>query len=202
MRSTLRDLRALAPRLAFWVWAPVTLILGAFLMAGHLLTLPKPAPTDPRLTAGMTASRIPGSEGKWMAMHVLYAQCRCSQKVFAHLLERRAASSAFEKIVLVDGDDELRRQAEGHGFAFESLTSAELAERYHLEAAPVMVVSDPSNVVRYLGGYTDRKQGVVIRDQSILRDLQGGKSVAALPLFGCAVSAELKASLDPLKLKN
>jgi len=52
-----------------------------------------------------------------------------------------------------------------------------------------------------LGGYTERKQGFDIQDVSIVERLRNEKSVAELPLFGCAVSRSLQALLDPLGIK-
>ncbi len=88
------------------------------------------------------------------------------------------------------------------GFDLETLSTEELARRYGVEAAPLLVVSDPRGTVRYVGGYTDHKQSVVIRDHEILSALRGGGGVAALPVFGCAVSKELGQRVDPLGLRR
>ena len=56
----------------------------------------------------------------------------------------------------------------------------------------------PDGTVRYVGGYTDRKQGLDAKDLAIVADTRAGQDVAPLPIFGCAVSARLRAALNPL----
>ena len=65
-----------------------------------------------------------------------------------------------------------------------------------------MLVSDPANVVRYVGGYTAEKQSAFILDQRILGELAAGGTPKALPMFGCAVSEKLRGSVDPLGLRQ
>ena len=78
----------------------------------------------------------------------------------------------------------------------------ELAARYGLEAAPVFVVADPEGELRYVGGYTTRKQGLDNRDLAIITELRAGHDQRELPLFGCAVSRSLQQLLDPLGLRG
>ncbi len=83
----------------------------------------------------------------------------------------------------------------------EITTEQKLAELYEIDAAPLLVAIDPEGRVRYAGGYTDRKQGPDVRDRQILDALQRGDVVQPLPLYGCAVSKQLRRTLDPLGLK-
>jgi hypothetical protein len=192
------------------LWFPTVLVVCAYLLGGHVLTLPAPANDSVRLTSAFAAMRSPPAEERWMALHVLYKGCRCSTRVLEHLLARGAEVGTKEQIVLVrTGDDSgeaddaaLGTRIRAAGFDLETLSTEELARRYGVEAAPLLVVSDPRGTVRYVGGYTDHKQSVVIRDHEILSALRGGGGVAALPVFGCAVSKELGQRVDPLGLRR
>jgi hypothetical protein len=65
----------------------------------------------------------------------------------------------------------------------------------------MFAVMDPSGGLRYLGGYTERKQGLMIEDVTIVERLRSERPVVELPLFGCAVSRSLQAMLDPLGIR-
>jgi hypothetical protein len=188
--------------LAFWLWIPAVLVPGSYLMARHLLTLPAPSYADAGLTRAIAGLRAPGEEGKWLAMHVMYAGCGCSRRVLANLLLRPSRVDVAERIVFVgEIDAEAERNARALGYRFDSITREELAAKYHVEAAPLLVVADPAGRVRYVGGYTDRKQSPAIRDAELLSQLVRGAKVAPLPVFGCAVSDKLQATVNPLGIR-
>jgi hypothetical protein len=189
------------------LWGVGLLVVGAFLMAGHLLSLPVPSATDRRLHATLAAE--PTTGGRWTAHHVLYRSCGCSDRVLSHLLERKARGDLVETVVYVhdggpaDSNDLGAKRAELQraGFGFEPLTPDELEQRYRMESAPSLLVADASGTVRYAGGYTDRSGGTEISDVAIIERLKSGADVKALPVFGCAVSGRLQQALDPLGLK-
>jgi hypothetical protein len=99
---------------------------------------------------------------------------------------------------LVGDDDATLRKLEAHRFRVIKVGVDEL-EAYHIAAAPLLVVLGPDGSVRYSGGYTEQKQGPAIRDLEILaaaaRDERPSHS--PLPVFGCAVAADLRRRLDP-----
>lgn len=180
-------------------------------MAGHLVSLPAPSLSD-----GMTIERLestlaarPGADrGRWSATHVLYQSCGCSGRVLAHLLDRRALPELFETVVYVRDDGPpgpslaaTQKQIEGAGFRFEPVTPRVLGERYQIESAPLLVIADPQDRVRYAAGYTDRIGAKEIKDLAILDGVRDGRTVAALPVFGCAVSRRVQEAIDPLGLK-
>lgn len=196
--------RALGRRLArvlFWSWAPLALLIGASLMVGHWYTLPRPRTEDSSVARALASLRRADERNAWLATHVLYSECRCSVRILTHLFARRPMSGVAEKILLVGENGEYVARGRAAGFEVTVVDPNELAERFHIQAVPLLVVQDPANAVRYLGGYTDRKQGPDIRDTSIIRDLVTGGSSRELPLFGCAVSQKLQALLDPLGLE-
>lgn len=73
----------------------------------------------------------------------------------------------------------------------QALTASGLAQ-VGISAAPLLIVLDPQDRVRYEGGYSDRKQGPQIGDLEILASAYRGQAVAAHPLFGPAISEQPK----------
>jgi hypothetical protein len=190
-----------AGKALFWIWAPLLLCVVASLMVSHWATLPKPARADRVVASALAQLRQTGDSGKWQAVHVLYSECRCSRRILRHLFERGPVSGVAETIVLVGSSTEYAEGAKRSGYRLVVVTPAELAEKYGFESAPLLAVGDPAGNVRYLGGFTDRKQGLEIRDLAIIQALQREEKTAELPLFGCAVSQSLQKLLDPLNLK-
>ncbi|HMC93192.1 MAG TPA: hypothetical protein VKO16_00325 [Polyangia bacterium] len=195
-------------RAALGLWGVGILVVGASLMAGHLVSLPAPKVTDNRLRSSLRAG--PGVvQGRWSAHHVLYQSCGCSQRVLAHLLERQARPDLVETVVYVRDPsssdlterDAVSAQARLAGFGFEASTPAELESRYAVESAPFLLVGDGSGGVRYAGGYTDRSGSKQIEDIAIIDGLRAGRKMATLPVFGCAVSSRVQEAIDPLGLK-
>ncbi|MED5371006.1 MAG: hypothetical protein VX899_08345 [Myxococcota bacterium] len=188
-------------RLVLGVWAPMIAIICAYQLGSHLLTLPVPEVNDPDVQRALAQTRHLDETGEWMLVHVLYTDCNCSVRVARYLVEEPRPEGLVEKLVLVGEDPELAAKAQAAGFELYQTDEAGLGTQWHMEAAPVLAVVDPANQVQYLGGYTDRKQGAAIRDLEILGDLQSTRPVAALPLFGCAVSQTLQRAVDPLGLR-
>lgn len=197
-----------AARAVLITWALALLCGGSYLLAPHLLTLPIPTAADPRLGALVlpgAPAEVPAAHRGLQAVHILYSACKCSQQVLEHLLARGARPELWsERILLVglrevpDGGAALRARAAARGFRVDEVTAGELRSRYHIEAAPLLLVAEGGGRIHYLGGYSDRKRGPVIRDLEIAAALTRGASPRALPVFGCAVSASLQATLDPL----
>lgn len=184
-------------------WALLCVICGASLMSEHLLTLPAPVFGDAQLRDAVAASRGAGQRG-WLVLHVVSEDCGCSQRVLRHLVTSRRPAGVAERVVLVTDHPAAPGHGDlaGHGLELDAVSPDELIARYRIEAAPLMVVLDPSNTVRYVGGYTPRKQAADIRDVAIVEAVRRGDRVEALPAFGCAVGAALKSEVDPLGLRN
>jgi hypothetical protein len=195
-------LRVWAAPAAFWLWAPTLLVIVAMLMVGHWYSLPKPTREDRALEQAVHALRAPGARGDWTVVHALYSKCRCSQRILTHLFNRRPLAGTTEVILLVGSHAEYERRARESGFRLDVISPEELLKKYHFEAAPLFAVSDSNGRLRYVGGYTDRKQGLAVRDVEIIHALQANGSPRELPLFGCAVSRSLQALMDPLGIKN
>ena len=193
-------------RVLLAVWGVSALVGSAYLLGSHLAALPTPSVVDARLAGQMQAfaAEHPAARDALM-MHVLYTSCRCSQRVAEHLLARGPHEGDRELVLVVDAEAEpvaeaatgLQTQLVAAGFEVRTLDSAALHDQYGIEAAPLLVVADPAGHVRYVGGYGDRKQTPVLRDVEIGDRVARGETVSPLPLFGCAVSASLRSSVDP-----
>ena len=182
------------------LWGAVALVASAYLLGSHLVPLPAPTAIDARLSAAVAAYAGTGAPAHdAVMMHVLYTGCKCSQNVAEHLLARGPKAGDRELVIVVGdaAEGDVARLAAA-GFDTRSIDPETLHETYGIEAAPLLVVADPSGHVRYVGGYGDRKQSPVLRDVEIAARIARGDAVDPLPLFGCAVSASLRSSVDPL----
>jgi hypothetical protein len=193
-----------ALRIAFIAWVALCVVGGGYLLAGHLLTLPTPELTDLGPQRSAVAQRRSSQQGQWLAVHILDQDCKCSQRVLDHLLTEPRPDGVVERIVLIASEVDADRinAIHGHGFDLDIVTPDELAERYRVQAAPLLIVIDPADAVRYVGGYTPRKQAADVRDVELVAALRRGEPVEPLPTFGCAVGRSLRAKIDPLGIRN
>lgn len=181
-------------------WLALVLVAGSYLLGAHLLTLPEPDVEDARFQQAVAA--VPPGDTGWHVVHFLFASCPCSRGVFDHLTEEPRPAGVHERLVLIDDPSgDWAADAREAGFEVESISADELAERYGVEAAPLMVVVDPDGVPQFVGGYTDRKRGPVYHDVDVIEALLAGSAPNDLPLFGCAVSRQLRQTVDPLALR-
>jgi hypothetical protein len=194
-----RALKRCAGPIGLAGWFVVMVLVGTTLLARHAVALPRPA-ADDALTRSMATVRTSEDTGTWMAVHVLYAECRCSQRIAEHLLATERPAGVREHVLLVGTDADLEGRFAAHGFVVTKTDATELAAKFHVEAVPLLVVIAPDGTVRYAGGYTASKQGPDPSDLRILSEVRGGQSVAALPVFGCAVARDLQSTLNPLGL--
>ncbi len=181
------------------IWFVAMLAIGATLLGRHLIALPRPV-KDAALAQAMETMRGPDDAGLWMAVHVLYAECQCSQRIAEHLLASRRPREVAERVLLIGHDPHHAARSAAAGLMVVRTDETEAAVRYHVAAAPVFVVVAPDGAVRNVGGSTERKQGPDPRDVEILAETRADREVAPLPIFGCAVSARLRADINPLGL--
>jgi len=167
------------------LWAAACVVVGTYLLASHLLTLPAPAPTDPVLHREIATHRGTHQLDRWLVLHVVYDECVCSQRVLDHLLADSRPPGISERVVLVT-DHRERRAAwiaaiPTHGFELDVVTPQQLVADYHIQAAPLLVIVDPHDTVRYVGGYTPRKQASDVHDLAVIAAVQRGATVEPLP---------------------
>jgi len=188
-------------KVGFALWATLLMVVVGTLMVGHWYTLPKPDKGDAVLASALSELRGPEQATAWMGVHVLYTECRCSQRVFDHLFSSKRIDALSEKILLVGADASIESRAIRSGFDVTVLTPAQLREQFALQSAPLLLVVNPAGEIVYSGGYTTRKQGPDIRDIAIITSLMQDNAAQELPLYGCGTSAELQSMLDPLGIK-
>ncbi|HZU84843.1 MAG TPA: hypothetical protein VE987_18055 [Polyangiaceae bacterium] len=193
MRASRRSVRDRFGAVALAVWFASMLLVGAGLLARHVVALPVPA--SDRLAASVDVLRSSASRGRWLAVHVLYAECRCSQRVADHLLSTARPTDWSEMVLWVGSPPPAA--ALDQRFDVRRIEAIDLA-RYGIESAPMLVAVDPGGRVRYAGGYSERKQGPVDDDLRILDAARRTALVASLPVFGCAVSDRLRRELRAL----
>jgi hypothetical protein len=174
---------------------------GAYLLGGHTAALPTSVEGERAVERAVAGERWPAETGRWLVLHVVYGRCGCSGRVLDALVARGPTAGVRERVVLVDGEPGDRARALAAGFAVTRVTPEALVARYRLESAPLFVVADPAGRLRYLGGYTERKRGPVLRDVAVVRALRRGDAVEALPVLGCAVSRRLRDLTDPLGVR-
>jgi hypothetical protein len=194
-----RQLQGRIGRIVLSAWFVAMLAVGTTLLARHAVALPRPI-EDASFAQAMASMRSPAESGRWMAVHVLYAECQCSQRIADHLVASDRPSGVAEHVLLVGRSTGLEGRLTARGFPVTLTNAAELSGRYHVASVPLFVVVAPDDTVRYAGGYTTRKQGPDPRDLDILADVRADRFFARLPVFGCAVSARLQATLNPLGL--
>lgn len=196
------NLAAWRPRLTVTglaLWALVVTLVCASLLARHLLPLPAPSRTT--LAPGLAALRGPEESGRPVVFHVLYAACKCSRRIALDLAGSEPTRGAREHALLVDDDaGELRALLDGHGLVLHDVRAPELAARFGVESAPLLIVASADGAVRYAGGYTDRKQALAVRGRQIINDALAGRATTELPVFGCAVSERMQRERNPLSL--
>ena len=178
------------------LWAPGSVVLVAAMMMSHLLALPTP------LSRAVETALVRQGEprGTWLAFHVLYADCPCSQRVALSLEARGARADFDERVLLVGHDPALLAALSAKRFHVDSITPDELKERFGIEAAPAFFAVAADGSVPYVGGYSGYQEGPA-EDTRILSLVRHGLRPEPLPLFGCAVSRELQVKADPLGLK-
>jgi hypothetical protein len=133
---------------------------------------------------------------------VLYTGCRCSERILAHLLSTQRPAGVAEKILFVGEGNLDTARVRAKGFGVERVTRDELGRRFHVSGVPLLALVGTDGALDYAGGYTDSKQGPVIRDLELIETARTGRIENVLPLFGCAVSRKLEKVLDPFGLKD
>ncbi len=189
------------------LWGALCVVCGAYLLASHLLTLPAPAANDPVLHQAIAGNRRADQRDRWLVLHVVAESCRCSRRVLDHLLASDRPPGVVERVVFVTehqaaATTEWDAAIRARGFDLDMVAPDELVARYHVEAAPLLVIVDPDDKVRYVGGYTPRKQASDVRDLAVIAAVRRGATVEPLPAFGCAIGRALSTTLDPLGIRT
>lgn len=175
--------------LSAWALAVTAAVLPLF--ASHLVVF-KPGGTA-------SAAIVPGS---WSMTHVLAQACACSQTVVPYLL-KRGPVDAHEKVLFFGRQFPREAELRARGFEVEVRDPA-TRDRSEITAVPFLMISNPAGVVVYAGGYSDHRVSVTttLQDVALLEQLRVHADSAALPVIGCAVSAQDQARIDPFGIKR
>ena len=176
----------------------MTIVMSS-LMARHLVALPAPEST-PTLISSLGALRQDPAP-RWMLVHVIYGPCPCSGRIVDHLLARRAQPGVAEHVLLTQDEGRFGSRLSQRGFIVHLLTPDELDDRFKISSSPLLLILDPTDQPRYIGGYTAQKQGPAPQDLLLLASAQAGQGLPSLPILGCAVSARLRSLLNPMNLR-
>ena len=185
------SLRNIFARTAVAAWFVVLTTLCAGLLARHAIALPSPEPTA---ALGKRLSGFVSGDRTFLAVHVLSSDCKCSLRIARHLTESQRPSG-WREVVLWVGDEAPATELVAR-FETRRIRASELAE-LGIEAVPMLIAVDPNGDVRYVGGYTDRKQGPVFRDLDVLT-MARVIALSPMPVYGCATSERLQRQLARL----
>lgn len=206
-------------RATLLVWAAAALPASIAALAVHMTPLTPPRADSARALAAWTeiaaGNQRPSSAAGWRALHVLSSGCACSVRVADRLIARGAGGglpaedAAAEAVLLLRKESgalepELNQklaQLRAAGFLVATWPLAEAERRLHISAVPVLLVLDAADTLRYAGGYTRTPGSQRILDGELLAQAHGGRVPAALPVFGCAITAKEQRAVDPLGLK-
>jgi hypothetical protein len=177
------------------VWLALALLGIASLGVSHTAPMPKPTPEE-HLTRALLALRDRPSMP--FLVHVIYARCSCTERLFKHLVDRKALPGLAETILFVGDDVAKQARAKAAGYHFSTVTPTQLKQRYDLEAAPVLFAFTREGRLVYAGGYFDKPAAVWALDERIIAEVRRGAQADPLPVYGCAVSPELQKTVDPL----
>lgn len=177
-------------RAVLLVWAPLAAAVVGLLMVNH--TVAMPGPEDAELLNARLAELRDGA-----VVHVVAEGCSCTDRLFQHLVERGGEG---EHLLYVGSRSDRVELARAAGYVVESIHPEDLARRWGLRAAPVLLVGGRG--VLYAGGYFRRPAALVPRTEEILTAIDAGEPPPGLPVFGCAVETELRRAADPLGLQD
>ncbi len=177
------------------VWATLCVFGLASLSVNHMFPMPAPQ----LQTVDALAGELVGlrSSNKALTVHVIAADCSCTNSLVSHLFTTGAAERREEIILYVGADPERARMAREAGYRFLEIQHSDLVAM-GLEAAPVLAIFSDAGDTRYLGGYYDHPAAVFPKDLWVESELLAGVTPEPLPIYGCAVSSRLRGMLDPL----
>jgi len=177
------------------IWAAGMLLAISTIALPHMAPMPGASRAARTTQALLALRRDPRRE---FIVHVIAAHCSCTDRLFAHLVQRGPFADADEVIVFAGEDAAKQAAAMRAGFRYVNVDAEALARRFLLESAPVMFAFDAHGALRYAGGYFNHPSARSALDEGIREQVRRGASPEPLPVYGCAVSARLRESVDPL----
>ncbi len=178
------------------VWGVVTVTVTSLLMVNH--TVAMPSPVDIEGLRRSLQDRVDGTT----VVHFIHERCSCTNSLLEHLFERGAGASVREHLVYIGTRQDRIERARQAGYTTVRIDEAELRERHGLVAAPVLVVLGAEAQLQYVGGYYRYPAAAIPLDVDIVATVLDIGTHDGLPVFGCAVDADLRRTVDPLGLQE
>ncbi len=174
----------------FIFWATGSLLMVSQFYGWHLMSfaaLPTLAQKD---------------SGHWTLTHVVSESCKCSAKVVEYLIQRGPQKDLNEEVLIIGHPPQVT-ELHQRGFKTRELNPDDLKEDISKLGVPFLLITTPKGDTVYAGGYSEKsvQDGSPIKDLEILQSLQGTRTVASFPIFGCAVSRKLQKIVDPFSMK-
>ncbi|HTV00034.1 MAG TPA: hypothetical protein VMF13_05830 [Luteitalea sp.] len=138
----------------------------------------------------------------WRMVHVLAADCGCSEGVGRRLASRKPQAGLVEEVWVVGDSPTLTATLRTAGFTVTTKAPEALATGMNIQGMPWLLIARDGDVL-YSGGYASRNPATVaqLEDVALWHRLQAGDHPQAFPAFGCATSRSARAAVDPLGLK-
>jgi hypothetical protein len=132
-------------------------------------------------------------------VHLLAADCGCSQSVSEYLSKRVPMKGVSEEAVFIGAADPFgnRDTLLARGFNTRSIRADDLLP-FAVKGVPLLIFISPRDEIAYMGGYGMGGY----KDAIIWSQLSAGVPISPLPVFGCAVGQALKRGIDPFSWKD
>lgn len=182
------------PWLVLSVWCVAVSLPIAYMMAGHMVSLP----------IARSAIELPDSAvrpSEWRITHVLSDQCLCSRNVIEYLSARNPSDGIEEWVALLDSGSETANELRALGFQVIEANGEAFRADYGSEGVPYFQIKDSEGSLRFSGGYAPSGSIGQLSDLDTLERMRRGASVEEMPVIGCATSERLKSALDPFSFK-
>ena len=96
-----------------------------------------------------------------------------------------------ETVLFVGQDEPVADRLRAHGFRVVPVREDEMVSRYHVTAAPMLVLLGRGKELRYAGGYTRTADAFEPQDLEIIERAQS-HFVEPLPILDCPVEKTLR----------
>jgi hypothetical protein len=143
------------------------------------------------------------ANGSWQAVHILKADCPCSESVSKYLLKRGPQKDLNEQIWMMGENATWETSLKQSGFVVQHHDAEQVAAQLGVQGGPWLLIISPKGEVAYSGGYAPQRPGpsTVICDLALWQAVSHGHTVQAYPAYGCAASCWLRKTIDPLGMK-